>query len=325
MKVIGLMPVRNEGPLLPHSLSALSGYCDIIIVSDQGSTDNSRKACQEFPKVRLLESAENLGDKARWRLLDVAREYEGTNLLWFCDADELLSPTLWHRFFNAAADELRPGVVIYSQNHNLWGNEKQFRSDSFYRPGWTAMGLVDDRVSDYERTGGLLLHKSRVPAGPDAPTLRRADLPVLHLQDLFVEHHQIKQAWYRCREWIDQGKAAAEINKFYSVTLPSGSVPTESVPAAWIQDLTFPDFSAKLDSWQERELKRWFDEYGIEFFEPMEIWHIPALHAEFRRRTRRGPSPDRSYQPSVTERLSRVAASAFERGRAKIRNLVERR
>src|SRR3954447_13392495 len=83
MKTIALMPVRNEAVCLPHSLAALSAYCDVIIASDQNSDDDTREICERFPKVVLLEHADNVGDKARWELLDVARNYEGRNLLWF--------------------------------------------------------------------------------------------------------------------------------------------------------------------------------------------------------------------------------------------------
>src|SRR5204862_1611085 len=42
MKVIALVPVRNESWILEHSLACWSAFCDVIIVSDQESTDGSR-------------------------------------------------------------------------------------------------------------------------------------------------------------------------------------------------------------------------------------------------------------------------------------------
>ena len=102
MKIIGLVPVRNEAWVLPHSLASLSGFCDVVIVSDQSSDDRSREICRTFPKVVLLESAERrISTQVRWQLLDAARDYDGCNLLWCTDADELVAP-------RAARGLLRP-------------------------------------------------------------------------------------------------------------------------------------------------------------------------------------------------------------------------
>ena len=99
MKTIAMLPVRNEAWVLEHALASLSAFCDVVIVSDQGSTDGSQDVCRRFPKVVLLETrtgndADRLPQRARWRLLDAARGYDGNNLLWCTDADELVSPRL---------------------------------------------------------------------------------------------------------------------------------------------------------------------------------------------------------------------------------------
>ena len=95
MKIIALLPVRNEAWVLPHSLACLSAFCDVVLVSDQNSEDESREICRRFPKVVLLESAESrVCEEVRWQLLDAARDFDGYNLLWCTDADELLSPRL---------------------------------------------------------------------------------------------------------------------------------------------------------------------------------------------------------------------------------------
>ena len=71
MKIIALMPVRNEAWVLPHSLACLSAFCDVVLVNDQNSEDESREICRTFPKVVLLESSERLiCEEARWQLLD---------------------------------------------------------------------------------------------------------------------------------------------------------------------------------------------------------------------------------------------------------------
>ena len=96
MKVIALLPIKNEAWVLEHTLASLSAFCDVIVVSDQHSTDGSPEICRRFPKVVMLGSPPagepDLPKQARWRLLDAARSYDGTNLLWWTDADELPAP-----------------------------------------------------------------------------------------------------------------------------------------------------------------------------------------------------------------------------------------
>jgi Glycosyl transferase family 2 len=296
-----MMPVRNEGWVIEHSLTCLSAFCDVILVSDQDSDDESREICRRFPKVVLLESSQRLVcEQARWRLLDAARDYEGCNLLWCTDADELMSPALATRFTAAQLGNLEPGTIVECLYYHLWNRPDRYRSaGASYAPYWKEIALRDDRRMDYSRLRRLPLHEARVPIEGAAARVRAENLPVLHLQWLLAERNQMKQAWYRCREWLDGEKPGAAINAFYAVTLPDAAVPTADVPPAWVADVTMPDLSIdRVPCWQEREVRGWFDERSPAFFEPLEIWHIPPLLAEFRRRVGRSPRPDRSYRPA---------------------------
>jgi hypothetical protein len=319
MKVIALMPVRNEAWVLPHSLACLSAFCDVILVNDQESEDESRDICRRFPKVELLESGERLiCEQARWQLLDAARDHDGCNLLWCTDADELMSPQAATRFVDAQRTELKPGTVVECLYYHLWHRTDRYRTEGAnYAPYWKELARRDDRHMDFSRIRRLPLHEPRVPLDGAVDRLR-ADVPVLHLQWLIAERNQMKQAWYRCRELLDGAKPAAAINEFYSVTLPDPAVRTADVPAAWVEGVTFPDLAIDREpTWQERDILGWFDTYTPAFFEPLEIWHIAKLRDQFRRRVDRSPQPDRSYVPSWPTRAQRfgrrVAGAARRR------------
>ena len=83
---------------------------------------------------------------------------------------------------------------------------------------------------------------------------------MLHLQWLIPDRNQLKQAWYRCREWLDGASSAADINELYAVDVsgaasaddrrcrPSGSPTSRS--------RTVGD---REPSWHQRELLAWFD------------------------------------------------------------------
>src|SRR3954452_11820572 len=151
MKIIALMPVRNEAWVLQHSLACLSAFCDIILVNDQDSDDGSRDICRQFPKVELIESGERLVcEQARWQLLDAARGYDGNNLLWCTDADELMPPDLTARFFRAQGAELKPGTVVECLYYHLWHRTDRYRLEGApYAPYWKELALRDDRHMDF--------------------------------------------------------------------------------------------------------------------------------------------------------------------------------
>jgi hypothetical protein len=307
--------------VLPHSLQCLSAFCDVILVNDQNSEDDSREICRRFPKVVLIASSGRLiCEQARWELLDAARHYDGNNLLWCTDADELMAPELATQFFDSHRDALMPGMVVECLYVHLWNRADRYRGPgNAYAPYWKELGLVDDRRMDFSRTRSLPLHEPRVPLVGATATLRASDLIVLHLQWLLAERNQMKQAWYRCREWLDRSKSAAAINEFYSITLPDPRIRTEPVPTHWMQGLTVPDVSVdSAPAWQERDIEGWFNEHTPEFFEPLEIWHVGALRAAFRARVGRAPQPDRSYLPSWPARAQTLGRRLVKAARRRL-------
>jgi hypothetical protein len=320
VRIIALLPVRNEAWVLAQSLACLAGFCDAVLVSDEGSEDASRDVCGRFPNVVLLQSRDRrICEQARWALLDAARGYDGNNLIWCTDADELLSARLARRVLVESADRLVPGTAIQCPFYHLWDGIDRYRDDySLYRPQQKLLAFVDDRRSDYDRSPALPLHQLRVPAGPESPIVH-SDIPVFHLQWLLTNRNQMKQAWYRCREWMNGGRTAADINAQYAITLLPARVKTTHVPPAWVEGVTFPDLAIDREPcWQERDVLAWLEQRGPGFFEPLEIWHLPTLRQAFRRRMGRSPRCDRSYLPPLTARVGQFARRVVSAGRRRI-------
>ena len=326
MKIIALLPVRNEAWVLEHALTCLSAFCDTVIVSDQGSTDGSQEICRRFPKVNLLETPQGqtaglLPKHARWRLLDAARQYDGNNLLWCTDADELISPASVRTFLAEHAGDLRAPRAIQCRYIHLWRNMRRFRHDlSPYGPKWKVVAVVDDRRMDYPRDPAAPpLHEPRTPMDSDPHVLSAGDLHLLHLQYAVWQRNQMKQAWYRSLERLDGRATAAEINEKYGITMAPFFSRTKAVPPAWLDGLTLPDERVDLEpSWHDGEMLRLFDQHGIEFFELLDIWHLPRLRQEFRRRTGRDPKADRSYISPLPTRISRLGQRALHAIRRRI-------
>jgi hypothetical protein len=319
MKVIAMVPTRNEDWVIEHSLACLSAFCDVVLIGDRHSDDTTREICRRFPKAVVIEAPiESRIREQRWQLLDAARDYDGHNLLWATDADELVSPAAANAFLARERERLVPGTAVECRYHHLWNDVGRYRDDlSYYAPQWKQVGFVDDRRSDFDRSNATALHEPRVPADEQAPVIQDESLRLLHLQWVIPARNQMKQAWYRCREWLDGGRAAVDINAHYAATFPDRQARTTAVPRDWVADLTLPDPSAdRAASWHQRDILAWFDEFGVERFEPIEIWFIPALRDEFRRRAGRSPKPDRSYLPpwpTRARRLGRRLVSAARR------------
>jgi hypothetical protein len=240
--------------------------------------------------------------------------------LWWNDADELVSPGLAREFFDRHIHQLTPGTAVECLFYHLWGGIGRYRDDlSLYRPTWKPMAVVDDRQMDYDRSLKLPLHQPRVTVGERGSLIRARELPVFHLQWLIANRNQMKQAWYRCRELLAGETSAAEINQKYSITLPAPRARTAEVPPEWVEDITFPHLTIDREpSWQERDILGWFDQYGPDRFEPLEIWHIVLLRDEFARRLGRRPKPDRSYLPSWTARAQQLARRTVSAARRRM-------
>src|SRR5262249_4893250 len=255
MKIIGLVPVLNEAWVLREALACLSAFCDVVIVGDQRSDDDSRAIARTFPKVVVLESSERqICTVARWTLLDAARDYDGCNLLWCTDADEFVAPRSARAAIERRRDALAPGTVIECPYLHLWGRFDRYRVNSWkYGPHLKPLAVVDDRRLDYDRSRPQSIHESRVPNDGARATAAFDVLHVLHLQGLPERRMQMRQAWYRCHELRD-GRAAAAINESYALTLPDAGVRTEPLDAAWVEGVTMPDLSIDREpSWAERD------------------------------------------------------------------------
>jgi len=321
MKVIALLPVKNEAWVLPHTLACLSGFCDVVLVHDQQSTDGSREIAARFPKIVWIESPDSkICEQARWHLWDVARQYDGHNLLWCTDADELVSPPRVRAFLDRRRSELRDGVVVDALYCHVWNDPAIYRTGlGGYAPYWKAVAIVDDRRREYDRSRSLPFHEERVPIAADSVRLRADDAPVFHLQWLLPNRSQMRQAWYRCREWLHGERGCRAINEQYAGTLPEWHVPTSRIPAEWLDGLTLPDSAVdKEPPWQYAEIIAWFDTRGIEFFEPLEMWHVPLLRQEFRRRTGRNPRSDRSHHLPLSRRTRSLGLRAWNAMRRRL-------
>lgn len=83
------MRVKNEIGIIRESLSRLSELADEIIVLDNGSTDGTLEAYQEFPKVTEILRTEGFNEGRDKIMLLEAAKARRPDWLIFLDADEI--------------------------------------------------------------------------------------------------------------------------------------------------------------------------------------------------------------------------------------------
>lgn len=288
-KVICLMPVKNEADILPITLKIISEYCDTIIIADQMSNDGSREIYKNFPKVRVINNPRNgHSNQVRWDLLNEARKIEGEKLILCLDADEYIPIKIFHKFLNATdfniGDSFRfPWIQLWKSVDYYNNNGPWFRN--YQRAAW-----VDDGQTNYNDEIIINDHISRVPKAFLKNCKRIDNTPIIHLQWVSWKKTQLKQALYKCTELIKNPNNYLSINSSYNHSLGNSKEKLIHTPEEWLENKEKLSSLENLGAgWHLNEILSLFNKHGVEFFEPLEIWHIEALKNEFKARTNREP------------------------------------
>jgi glycosyltransferase involved in cell wall biosynthesis len=287
MKTIVLIPTQNEEWILESTLKNTSPYVDLIIVADQSSTDRTVEICGKFSNVKVINNPnEGHSNKVRWLLLEEARKEGSENLIICIDADEAISPKAIVEMKNASP---KPGDVFKFKWIQLWRSNHEYMEEGVWKNNFKIIAFVDGNENEYKKDFVINDHTTRVP-DTNIGKVFDVSYPLLHFHFVAWRRTELKQVWYRCTELIAGKRNAKRINNTYRVTLMSDSVVGKPVPKEWTEGLDLPtNLENTTSEWHLIEIKGFFDKYGIEFFEDLQIWHVPELKEEFIKRVGREP------------------------------------
>lgn len=294
MKLIGIMPVRNEAWCLGLTLRVALRWCDMVMVMSHASVDESEKIIKQCyqenaGRVTIAARAADLGwDEMKHRqcLLKIAREWEATHVA-LIDADEFITGNLVARncavvspirsyvancsngmLLELPGYNLREGIASWHQYHanGIWGN-RWFATAFLDQPGAHWGG---DRFHHREPMGVAWRRWRPIPQGNGG---------TLHLWGASERRLRAKHALYRVTErlrWPD--KPAAEIERLYSLaTTPREPWLFKAVPAEWLEPyadlLRYLDIDA--EPWQVAEVKRLVKAYGVQTFHGLDLLGVP--------------------------------------------------
>lgn len=307
MKIIALLPVKNEAWILPTYLASVTQVADQIIALDDSSTDSSKEIL-EAAGVTVFDVPNTAGEmlnmsSRRKILLDKGRGHGGTHFIWL-DADETFSSDFLPRA-REIISQLKIGEKISMRWVHLWKSSTSYLNDAASPFGylWKDFIVCDDPSYTFPNT---LLSEPRTQGNlENVRKLPETEGVILHFQFVYWDQVQYKQAWYRCMELLTKKRSARRINATYRITLGDPKLITTEVPRIWNTSLPLPKkvYSSNSD-WRKKEMLEWFNIYGIELFGPLQIWHLPALRDRFIKEV--GKEPESKIFPKWIVKLNEL-------------------
>lgn len=288
MKLIGLMPCRNEDWVLGLTARAALMWCDELILWLHSCTDGSRDiavaVAHEHPGRVIIDVANDptwAEMSHREQMLELARERGATHIA-MVDADEILTGnligahilSLYNRIKHCGASHifqiplynLRHGISQYHAN-GLWGN----RIVSVAFADDPALHWAGDRFHHREPMGKRLTGFTPINQG---------DGGVMHLWGSSVDRCRAKHRLYRITErirWPD--KDVRNIERTYSQWEKGGLREDVSrwtfkeVPVAWWSPYEHLMKHLDIDrpNWQDAECERLIAQHGRDYFRGLSV------------------------------------------------------
>ena len=305
-KIIGLMQVRNEAPIIEQALRGLAVYTDEIIVLDDASDDDTPAIVQTLAKeLHITEIIqETLSGwthrteiENRQKLLDTGRAHGGTHFIEL-DADEIFTALCakdnWLRKQILA---LEKGQILHLPIINLWKSFDFYRSRIGEFPDIVDCSAIfcDDGIStlaDNKRVSHSgFIHFGRFPVNrvkqkPDVYS-KNLNYSILHLPFVNWDNTFVKRGWIMCLEVIRlkeglsvkfPGRTVRDINDFYKTfhNYSEEGIELKPTPPEWL-DYSFFDkacYTTRLVTWRKQQVLNWFKHYGRDYFKDLDIWHI---------------------------------------------------
>jgi glycosyltransferase involved in cell wall biosynthesis len=274
-KIVVLTPVKNEAWILDRFLAVTSQFADLILIVDQGSTDESLAIYKNYPKVRVLQNeSSEYNEASRQKLLiDKARELVPEHkILLALDADEILAADALKTSSWQEMLEARPGTILYFEKPDLYLTVDQ--CIRFENP-WP-LGYVDDGAEHKPRR----IHSIRIPTPETAEKLHVKDVKILHYAMTRMDAQNSKMRLYSVLEHIHRTNPVWRRRHGYSSKMDwVGLGKLEASPTEWYDD--WEKIGIEMHSvptspyyWQDYEVLRHFSNHGVRRFWLEDIWEF---------------------------------------------------
>ena len=268
MKIVAIMPVRNEAWCLGLTARAALMWCDDVIVREQPAGPWNEMEHRQY-------------------LLDAARS-EGATHIAIIDADELVTGTVLPRM-RGLCEALALGWMLELPQINPSGNVDTMIAGGIWNNQNTAMVFRDEPAARWAASGDGYQHHGRAPQGVNWRALR-GPAGIMHLQMLNERRLRAKQLLYCLNDTMRwPGRRTPEQTRLYYSWAVYGwqppqalhgvntiKQPTAPVPAEWWEPYRelLPNLKPDTEPWQLAECRRivrenngimeGLDDFGVE-------------------------------------------------------------
>jgi len=281
MRLIGMMPVRNEAHVLGLSARAALRWVDELLILVHASTDGTDRIAKDLtaefpnrafvcfdadPKWREMEHRQHLLTGARQR---------GATHFAIIDADEILTGNLIG-CIRGQIEQLRPGHILQLPGYNLRGSIHRYHSTGVWANRFFSMAFRKDDKANW--CGDRFHH--REPAGfENAPCrpIMHGQGGILHLwgsdERRLVARHALYKVTERVR-WPE--KPVADIEALYNMAIKDPGWKYADADPSWWEP--YADIAHHLnyegEPWQMDECRSLVAEHGAEYFAGLDLFGI---------------------------------------------------
>lgn len=282
MKLVALMPARNEEWIIGLSARVALLWCDAIVILDHASVDRTAAIVGELAndhpgRVLYLHRDDPQWDEMadRQRLLEGARRFGATHIA-IVDADEVLTANLVPRVRDMVAwlDRKR---ILQLPGYNLRGGG--YHVNGIWGNRWFSIAFRDQETLHW--AGDRFHH--REPFGqhlePWQP-VRQGDGGILHYWGASERRLKAKHALYKITErlrWPE--KPIGQIESQYNLAVVHEPDWTYGeMVQGWFSieywALAGKHLHVNAEPWQIEECRRLIREHGIQCFEGLNLFGV---------------------------------------------------
>lgn len=286
MKIIATLPVKNDAWFVEKSILSLSSWADHVFVADENSDDGSHDI---YDKLSYLKNVTFIKNRPKFSFntpdlrnyqLDLARSFDGNNIIFELHADEVMSAEILKtKNRNEILNSAISGAAFMMPWITLWDKPNLFRDDSsLWSNNSCWFGYCDDRKAKFE---GPIFHGPRAPECFLKNKIFIDSLSVLHYQFINKGNELSKQALYQVYEKNHYpGKSTEHINKIYSIAFDTKKIKLSQIDPChidpWLKKgIRLLDQYPGTDlNWRDKEVLRNFKKNTPEFYKDLNIWYI---------------------------------------------------
>ena len=297
MRIIGLMPVRNEEHEIGLTLRAAVMWCDYVIVLLHACTDGTRDIVEQVHRetgrvLMLFDSTEEWREMPmRQRMLECARENRATHIA-LIDADEILTGNMLSFDGSVNINEIGicnlvqstpHGSILQLPGYNMRNGIHQYHANGIWGNLWFSVAFPD--VPSLGWSGDRFHAREPGPLRltPFRP-IAQGQGGVMHLWGADERRLVAKHRLYRVIERIRwPNKSVKEIERMYSWATNGtgpGDTPAEwkylDTPESWWHPYEHLMGHLHIDAepWQEAALLKLVAEHGREKFAGLNLFGV---------------------------------------------------